>query len=774
MNMVSNFGAAAASFIFRKGFGVPDREADNIGTSNTHHMTAASVNTDEYFANTTAASQDIANEFTISMWCRTDTVSGTDNLLNISPASPTTTNRIVVQRVSANLSIFLYNSSGTLFKNYVYNSRFSANRWTNITFSWDGTNLLAWVQGEQVTADTTPTDNAGTMTDTNRGVWFGARNTGADPWSGDLHSMAIWSVELTDNQVKDVFGRGAFGFIDLSGPVGANYTTTEATALQHWWRLGYTMSDVGKDYGNGTAMDIDTNAANIGTADFVPVVTAGAVLNFSGNTPGSAPVEYLLDDTGRTMGAGASYTFACWAYPLNDGSANNQVIFDVQDQTTANYNRMLLYSKSGASVTGALTALVSDGSANTAFAEAPFAMQSREWYHIVAVKNGTTSLKLYINGEEVAEDTTSIPTTTDASGRSMAWAANAQDPTATQAFDGRIAESAVWSTALSAAEVRSLYNGGCASVLDLTQNFRDYASAGTLIEYHIACDPARSGETGSDYIRTVRGSMDLSANASGVTYSADLTTRGPGTTHIHFDGSADRLEERTDAAVGIADNWTICFWAAQDSAPTAFETVFDARPDASSVNAIQIGFDGARASDPLGVAIVDNAGTTIYNYRYDALLPTTDAWAFWTVTWNGTTLRGYKDAIEDAAPASLGGSGGTQADGNRIITLANSELATTPYDGRIALVAVWDEVISDAELLQLFNMGMNISYTSDYNDYVSSANLIHQWRPGWHNESAQWGEDLSDDVDARDLDATSLTSTEREGSGFVWADAEDA
>jgi hypothetical protein len=637
--------------------------------------------------------------------------------------------------------------------------------WAHIVFSVNSSDVLkGYWNGVLQTTDATAT---GSMTDTNRQVSIGARINGTMDFTGAINHVAIWNTQLSDDAVKDIYNRGAPHLVDLTKNVGSNYTA--AANLQHWWRLGYDMSDLGKDYGNGTAIDVDTNSVGIDNTNITPTVPGGASIDFDGNTQGSAPVEYVFDDTGRTVGVGASYSMACWFMNHNASSANNEIICDIQDKTTSNFNRILIYDRS----TSAITAFVSDGSGNSAIADSGIAVRAGEWHHAVLVKNGTTSLKLYLNGEEVAEDTTSVPTTTDASNRSMAWGSNAQDPTATQAFDGAVAESALWSSALSAAEVRTLFNGGNPYCLDLEQDFRDYASSANLVEWQVAMDPARTGETGGNIVRTRVGSFDLELNDSGITHADDHLHRGPNGTQIELDGSADRLEDRTDAAVGIANAWTICFWVSPNNAATAFETVFDARPDASNLSIIQIGLAGTRVGDTLACALADSAGTTFKNYRWDAATSAADTWSFYTVTWNGTSLRGYKDAVEDASPVLLTDTTGTMADDNRMITLGDSELNTTPADVRIALCAAWDEVISDTEIQQVFNMGLGASLTSDYNAYASSANLIHQWRPGAFNESANWGKDLSDDADARDLTATSIGSARREPIQFEHANSYD-
>jgi hypothetical protein len=79
-----------------------------------------------------------------------------------------------------------------------------------------------------------------------------------------IHNMAIWNEVLDVTELVEIFTHGSS--IDLRESVGSY---TSPSNLQHYWKLGADSDDIGQDYGNGTAIDVDANASNIAKEDVV-------------------------------------------------------------------------------------------------------------------------------------------------------------------------------------------------------------------------------------------------------------------------------------------------------------------------------------------------------------------------------------------------------------------------------------------------------------------------------------------------------------------------
>jgi hypothetical protein len=249
-----------------------------FGTSGWSDYQTDSVDLDgssEYLMDKTNQAVGIANTWTFAGW------------IKFGAAWDTQTNRMVDIRQSAganNLMLFfqagtyasdpyvakIWDQNGSAFKEYRYQNFFAEDTWVHWCTTWDGSTLLTYKDSVLTAPDVKQTDNAGTMTDTSRGIGIGGYITDGSP-SGDLdaivHSTAIWNAVLDQNNVTAIFNGGAGGEFNLGSDSG-NYTNS--SNLQHWWRHGHDADDIGKDEGNAAALyDLMDDALNVSSADIV-------------------------------------------------------------------------------------------------------------------------------------------------------------------------------------------------------------------------------------------------------------------------------------------------------------------------------------------------------------------------------------------------------------------------------------------------------------------------------------------------------------------------
>ena len=82
----------------------------------------------------------------------------------------------------------------------------------------------------------------------------------------------------------------------------------------------------------------------------------------------------------------------------------------------------------------------------------------RRWYHVVAVKSGTSSLALYVDGVLAASTDVAVPAQTNAP-RVVRVGTRVSDGTG-YFYEGAVHSIALWSTPLRSAEVSDLFRGG--------------------------------------------------------------------------------------------------------------------------------------------------------------------------------------------------------------------------------------------------------------------------------------------------------------------------
>ncbi len=175
---------------------------------------------------------------------------------------------------------------------------------------------------------------------------------------------------------------------------------------------------------------------------------------------GDGAVDYLL--TAATFSPLTSaYTWAFWYFPLAapvTGAVTAKHAFSFTNATGSNPNGYDVNFAWDHPNAGTYKAAVHRNSGGSfALAQHPGVPASGAWYHVAGVFNGST-LKLYYDGIEVASVAAAAPPAGDGNPELTVLAYDGGGAAA--AFDdASIAELAIWSVALSAAEVLRLRQG---------------------------------------------------------------------------------------------------------------------------------------------------------------------------------------------------------------------------------------------------------------------------------------------------------------------------
>jgi len=163
--------------------------------------------------------------------------------------------------------IIIRRTNGNALKQYEWNNTYSTGVKVSYLFTWDGTDLLLYIDGVETAPDTMVWDLSSSMTDTARQVAIGAQTGGFGPFNGILHSTSVWNVALTADEVTALHNGGSPQDFDNRFDLG-DYTSS--ANLQHYWRHGFNASDIGEDLGYATTLiDVGDNAVNITADDIV-------------------------------------------------------------------------------------------------------------------------------------------------------------------------------------------------------------------------------------------------------------------------------------------------------------------------------------------------------------------------------------------------------------------------------------------------------------------------------------------------------------------------
>jgi len=169
---------------------------------------------------------------------------------------------------------------------------------------------------------------------------------------------------------------------------------------------------------------------------------------------------------------GLPFTVSAWAYP---DTTNNGAIFAFNKTGNSDENLNLLFYARG----GSTKKFYHYDRGSSSWTLSTNTFETGEWHHIVVVVDLSGNGKLYVNGGE--EGTWSNGTNTSADRFSIGQEYDGSGSTASDFFDGKIDEVAVWNVALSAADVTALYNSG--NGLKASANSGNYDNSGDLIGY---------------------------------------------------------------------------------------------------------------------------------------------------------------------------------------------------------------------------------------------------------------------------------------------------
>lgn len=227
------------------------------------------------------------------------------------------------------------------------------------------------------------------------------------------------------------------------------------------------------------------------------------------------------------------------------------------------------------------------------------------------------------------------------------------------------------------------------------------------------------------------------------------------TNSLQFDGTFDMATPVVNFdVVGITDTVSWSIWAKNEKPVGALETgLFTITPNyAGGFVPNVFDFKAQSNSDDNMVAGVLNVtpsqaqGATWNN----VILGNTDTWVHYVLTFGGASgdtpdgIQLYTQGVS-RNPADLHSPDGpsTNTDNARGIQVGKVASSTKLWQGPIYSVAVYNKVLSQADVTAMYNGGnaRDFDLENDRGGYTSSVNLIHYFRLGLGSNEADFGTD---------------------------------
>jgi hypothetical protein len=384
-----------------------------------------------------------SGNFTVEAWVRLDTLSSTQNvriltyqqdasngyhLAVISSASGVCASRFIFQVDDATT----YHSSGCSTTNAIA----AVNTWYHLVGVYNGTTDTATLY-----VNSKPQIDGGSTVSLGLGepsilTWASQSTAGTNLLDGVIDETKIYDYARTQSQISYDYNRGApIGFWRFDECQGSTTYDTSVFGINGAITIGPTgtQSSVGTcntsstAWGNGATGKFNSSLNLDGTDDYVTIA--------SPNLP-----------TG-------DFTYAAW---VNLGTATDESIFSILD-VPATSNELLVYvnasSKIQFQIDSAATTVTSTNSVSTG-----------TWTHVAVTRAGSV-MTIYING--------AADPTTGSNGNALAFGscyllvgvdadsvgANCNGSLGNY-LDGRMDDIRIYNYALSASQIKKLYNGG--------------------------------------------------------------------------------------------------------------------------------------------------------------------------------------------------------------------------------------------------------------------------------------------------------------------------
>ncbi len=307
-------------------------------------------------------------------------------------------------------------------------------KWVHVVGVYDGTSVKIYING---------TLNTSSQSLGNYGPWgTNTLNIGFRPytdivggWNGLIDDTRIYNRALSATEVKQLYNQGAGTKVNAAPAVKP--LTLDSGLVGYWtmnnqdinWR-NLTMTDKSGNGNTGTLVSMPTSTS--------PVVgKVGQALKFYGGS------SYINAGAGQSLQITGDITVAAWVKTFGDTGITQEI---VSKNNSTDYELLL--------VAGLTPRFYTGQNVNEAAANGKILVPNK-WTHIVGVHNSLGTM-IYVDGLRGTDASIPAPITDNSTGVHIGNRATDNS----RPFNGLIDEVKVYNRALSAAEVKQLYNQG--------------------------------------------------------------------------------------------------------------------------------------------------------------------------------------------------------------------------------------------------------------------------------------------------------------------------
>ncbi|TXI33544.1 MAG: LamG domain-containing protein, partial [Candidatus Moraniibacteriota bacterium] len=562
---------------------------------------------------------------------------------------------------------------------------YTVSQWFHYTYTYDGAYERIYVNGNKL-LETAQTGNFATNTE--YGLILGDSYQAAPGgFDGVMDEVRVYTRALSSDEVSQLYR--------ITSPTAVD------TGLKGYWSFN------GQDMSGGYSFD-RSGAGNTGSLYNSPTIARGILgqaLDFD------AVNDYVAtaDSSSLDIGDTDDLTLSGWFY-RDTFTGTNGLIAKRSGFATGDVGYIAYID----ATTDQLIFQISDGTdVYTITSSSTFT--ATDWHHFAVVwdQDSATNSEIYIDGTaDKATDSGTIGNIGDLSNALGVYVGARSD--GSTLFDGRIDEARVYKRALSATDIKSLYDQG--SVDSVNSSASQNQGTGRLdsaLALYWALDDGTSGTT-----PTSATDSSTNGNTGTLTNSPTWTTGQVGNA-VDFDGTDDYITVADSDILDVTDstNFTLSGWFNRDTFTTDDTITAKSNGQAASDTGYNVYIDDS--TDKL--TFVANDGTDQYKLESVSTFTAT-GWHHYALVWDesgATQTKLYIDGVAENVTAT-GTFTSVNSMANSVAFRVGSESdAGNPFDGKLDEVRLYRRAFSGDEVTNLYRLATPTATDTGLNGYWS-------------------------------------------------------
>ncbi len=619
------------------------------------------------FSNSSSLSVS-GNQITVSVWVK-PTAGDYRTILSKGYSSSDGGYAIRMSRDSEPTKAFfqVYNSSGTIGSAGTY-SNIKNGVWSHLIGTYDGSQVCFYVNGVLDGACGALTGNIKTNSLPVRLGKLSTSGGTTEFYVGLIDDARVYNRAISATEIKQLYQSG-------NAKMNTSSTNKNTSGLVGYWTFD------GADTTTTTATD-KSGSGNNGTLTNGPIMVSGKTgqaLKFDGvNDVVTMPVG--TEDFGS-----GDFTISLWT-KFGKSLYSWQRLFGKKGVAAANVGYSIYYGGD----TSKLMWSTADGT--TAMEKwTVSSFTTNVWHHVVMVRNSSDPKIGYFFVDGVRYELASTPTVVNTFSASVQPSVGALPGGSGLNFDGYVDDIRTYNRALSATEIKQLYNTGVGTQVNSAQVNTPSSSLTTgLVGYWPF--------NGIDVSTTTAFDRSTGGNNGTLTNGPTVAIGKIGQA-LNFDG----INDYVDVNLHLLDNactGSISLWVKRTGAwSEAYNTILTKSSGAGWVNNhIQISRNST--SDNISFTISDNTNSTQASVLSGVIA--IQKWYHLEMTWDGSTLIGYTNGVETGRVSSSI----CVANNSTRFSFGRGAVGTNRFfNGSIDDIRIYNRAHSPAEVKKLYLLG---------------------------------------------------------------------